>query len=257
MKQELTVGQLARAAGVTVRTLHHYDRLGLLRPAFIGDNGYRYYGRAELLRLQRIMLYREMGLALADIQTALASEGEDHLSVLADHRERIAAEARRYRDLLATIDRTIRELKGETHMKPEDLYKGFSKEKQAEYEDWLIDAYGGDMEQQIADSRRAYEKLSAAERDEKMRELAAIEGALVSAMQDGFAPVSAEAQALIARHREWVGAMQARRPDPAVYSGLADLYLSHPDFRKRYETLGEGFAEWLAAAMKAHAAAED
>src|SRR5580658_1088704 len=138
----LTVKQLAAISGVTVRTLHHYDEIGLLKPASVGANGYRYYGREELLRLQRILFHRELGVPLGSIAELLDLEGEDQIGVLKQHRAKLAAERARYRILIETIDRTIEDLKGERIMANADLYQGFSPEKQAGYEAWLIDRYG-------------------------------------------------------------------------------------------------------------------
>ena len=77
-----TVKQLARLSGVSVRTLHHYDEIGLLRPAFIGENRYRYYGREELLRLQDILFHRELGVPLQEIGRLLEHEGRDRVAIL-------------------------------------------------------------------------------------------------------------------------------------------------------------------------------
>ena len=77
-----TVKQLARLSGVSVRTLHHYDEIGLLRPAFLGENRYRYYGREELLRLQDILFHRELGAPLQEIGELLAREGRDRVAIL-------------------------------------------------------------------------------------------------------------------------------------------------------------------------------
>ncbi|MEQ8934321.1 MAG: MerR family transcriptional regulator [Amphiplicatus sp.] len=253
MKKRLTVGDLAKAAGVSVRTLRHYDEIGLLSPAFVGDNGYRYYGRDEFLRLQQIMLHREMRIPLKEIGSLLERQGADYAALLACHRDRLAAEAKRYRQLVKTIDRTIADLESESEMKTKDLYKGFSREKQEEYEGWLIETYGGDMRQRIDDSKKAYEAASPEKRAGLMRELETIETELAAAMKRGTPADSSALDPLLARHLEWVGAMWARPCPRDAYAGLADLYLSHPDFRARYEAIAEGFSEWLPAAMKAHA----
>src|SRR5262245_2355339 len=129
--KELTVAQLAAISGVTVRTLHHYDEIGLLRPAAVGANGYRYYRREELLRLQRILFHRELGVPLGAIAGLLELEGADQVEVLRQHRAKLETERERYRMLIETIDRTIADLQGETHMANAELYQGFSAEKQA------------------------------------------------------------------------------------------------------------------------------
>lgn len=251
--KELTVKQLAAISGVTVRTLHYYDQIGLLRPATVGANGYRYYGRADQLRLQRILFHRELGVPLGSIAELLDLEAGDQLGVLLQHREKLAAEQERYRLLIETIDRTIADLKGERPMANADLYKGFSPEKQAGYEAWLIERYGEPMRESLGISRKSFEKLSAAERDALAGEYADVEQALAGAMQNGVDPDSEAVGLLLRRHRAWVSIMWGRPCPPRAYSGLADLYLSHPDFIARYEGIAPGFASYLTGAMKTHA----
>jgi DNA-binding transcriptional MerR regulator len=256
--KELTVKQLAALSGVTVRALHHYDEIGLLRPASVGANGYRYYGRKELFRLQRILFYRELGTPLSAIAELLDLEGENQVGVLRQHREKLEAERERYAVLIETIDRTIADLQGERFMANADLYKGFSPEKQAGYEAWLIERYGEPMRAGIESANVAQERLLPAKRkrflETQGKELHEVEAALAGALRNGVDPGSDAVQLLIARHRDWVSAMWGRPCTAERYSGLADLYLSHPDFVTRYERLEKGFAEYLASAMKLHAA---
>src|ERR1043165_2171607 len=98
--KDLTVKQLAAISGVTVRTLHHYDEIGLLKPAHTGENGYRYYGRRELLRLQRILFHRELGVPLGEIGDLLDLEGEDQVGILLRQREKLEAERERFTTLI-------------------------------------------------------------------------------------------------------------------------------------------------------------
>lgn len=252
--KELTVKQLAAISGVTVRTLHHYDEIGLLKPAQVGANGYRYYGRAEMLRLQRILFHRELGVPLGEIAGLLDLEGADQVGLLLRHREKLEAERERFRVLIDTIDRTVADLKGETPMPNADLYRGFSAEKQAEYEAWLIERYGDPMKEDIARSRKAMTKMNEAEQQAVMEQLRDIETALAEGMKRGLDPASDPIDRVIARHRAWVAAAWDKPCTPEAYSGLAELYLSHPDFVKRYETIATGFTDFLVAAMKAHAA---
>ena len=254
--KELTVKQLAAISGVTVRALHHYDEIGLLAPAHVGANGYRYYGRAELLRLQRILFHRELGVPLGEIAALLDLESEDQVSVLMRHREKLEAERDRFRVLIETIDLTVAAMKGEAHMSNADLYKGFSAERQAGYEAWLIERYGDPMKADIVRSNRARAKSSPAEQAAMMDELKDIEAALAEGSKRGVDPASEPVRRLIVRHRAWVAAAWDRPCTPEAYAGLADLYLSHPDFVNRYETIATGFAVWLTDAMKAHAASE-
>lgn len=253
--KELTVRQLAAISGVTVRTLHHYDGIGLLKPASVGANGYRYYGRAELLRLQRILFHREMGVPLEEIGELLQLEGEDQVAVLQAHRRRLEAEGRRLSELIETIDLTIASIKGESSMSNADLYRGFSAEKQAQYEAWLVERYGEPMREDIARSRRRHASMTQDEQAALMRELQQVEEALAEACRRGIDVAAAPVTGLIRRHRAWVAAMWDKPCAPEAYAGLADLYQSHPDFVARYERLAPGFTQYLVRAMKAHAAA--
>src|SRR5690348_11105840 len=117
-----TVSQLAKLSGVSVRALHHYDEIGLLKPAFVGSNGYRYYGREELLRLQQILLHRELGLSLDEIRRAIDTPGFDRATALRGQRQKLIAETARLRELLQTIDATLADLEGETIMNETSMY---------------------------------------------------------------------------------------------------------------------------------------
>ncbi len=256
MKKELTVRQLAAISGVTVRTLHHYDGIGLLRPARVGSNGYRYYGRAEMLRLQRILFHRELGVPLEEIAELLALESDDQEGVLLQHRARLEAHRGRLSVLIDTIDQTIAGLRGESTMNNADLYKGFSAEKQAGYEAWLIERYGPGMRGPIEAGRAHWNELDEAGRAATMGALQQIEEALAEACRRDIEVESAAVDALIRRHRAWVAMMWNRPCEPAAYAGLADLYLAHPDFVARYEQLAPGFTGYMARAMKAHARRE-
>ncbi len=249
----LTVKQVSRISGVSVRALHHYDEIGLLKPASVGRNGYRYYGRDELLRLQQILLHRELDIPLGEIRAILDDPGFDQLEALRQQRDKLAAEAKRYAELVRTIDRTIADLNGESAMENADLYKGISPEKQAEYEKWLIEKYGGDMPERIAVSRKKYDSLSDDEKQALGTQLQEVEQAWVQAMKNGVPADSPTLDGLMHRFRDWVAFMWNKPCPPAAMAGLADLHLGHPDFVSRYEALAEGFSDYHARTMKAYA----
>lgn len=251
-----TVKQTAKLAGVSVRALHHYDQIGLLTPAAVGANGYRYYGREELLRLQQILLHRELGFSLDEIKAALDAEEFDQVRALRAQREKLAREARRYRRLLRTIDETLATLEGGPPMTDKALYRGFPPEKQAEYEAWLIDRYGGDMAERIARSKDAMKGLSPAQMDGLTAEADAIEVAMAKAMTDGM-PADCEAvRILVRRHHAWIGRAWSRPAGRDAYINLGRLYGEHPDFRARYEGRRAGLTDYLAEAMRAFAERE-
>jgi len=246
-----TVKQVAQLAGISIRTLHHYDEIGLLKPAFTGNNRYRYYGPEELLRLQQILVYRELDVPLGEIGPLIHRPDTDRLTLLIEQRDRLDARAKHFAGLVLTIDRTIAKLKGDAVMDGADLYKGVvSPEKQAEYERELVARYGEGIRAHI----ERVDKLPADEVQELMVELKAVEHGLAAALREGVSAESVELDQLVERHRQWVGLSWKRVPSAEAYDGLADLYVSHPDFVARYETIAPGFAQYLADAMKAWAA---
>ncbi len=251
-----TVAELARLAGISVRALHHYDEIGLLKPAFTGRNRYRYYGKDELLRLQQILIHRELDIPLAEIGALLDRPGTDRLTLLAEQRDRLAAQAEHFAGLVRTIDRTIADLKGDVAMDDKDLYAGVvSPEKQAEHERWLENRYGEGIWERIDAGRKAWGKMAPAEIKTMMAELEQVESGLAEAMRSGVAADSLKLGPLLERHRRWVQLSWGDKPvTAAVYSGLADLYVSHPDFVSRYDRIAPGFAAYLHDAMQAQSA---
>ncbi len=250
MNKTYTVNQLARLAGVSVRTLHHYDEIGLLKPAFIGENRYRYYGEEQLLRLQQILIHRKLDMSLAEIGAILDAPGFDRLGTLQQQRARLDAQAKRYADMVRTIDRTIAHLKGECAITHEELYSGLvDPKKQAGYEAWLVEHYGEQMKQDIGRSRKKMAEMSKAEQVEMMAALKEIEDGLAEGLRRGLPPQASALDPLIERHRQWVGSSWGGECTPEAYAGLADIY-EHADFRARYEAIETGFAGYLVAAMR-------
>jgi MerR family transcriptional regulator, thiopeptide resistance regulator len=180
-----TVKEVAQLSGVSVRTLHHYDEIGLLKPSSVGANGYRYYGRDELLRLQQILFHRELGFPLQEIRQVLSAPEFDRVATLRAHRERLMGEVRRIRRLVRTLDDTLAALEGDTDMNDKAMYRGFSPEKQAEHEAWLIAHLGGNVRTRIEQAKTAIKGWSTADFDCHLAEGERIETALTQALTDG------------------------------------------------------------------------
>lgn len=245
-----TVSEVAAMAGISVRTLHYYHEIGLLSPAHIGTNNYRYYDREALLRLQQILIHRALEIPLSEIGAILDAPGFDRLTALRTQRARIADALSRSAEMLNTIDRTIAELEGENAMKDAELYSGLvDPKKQAEHEAWLERKYGPEIRKDIESSRREMKSLGLEGRDAMMSALKVIEGELVQAMRDGVPPEARSLDEIIERHRAWVASTWGRDCTPEVYAGLADVY-EHPDFVARYQTLEKGFDTYLRTAMR-------
>src|SRR5215208_5024208 len=121
-----TVKQVAAMSGVSVRTLHFYDEVGLLKPAYVGANGYRFYEEAQLLTLQQVLFYRELGFELKQIQRILGRADFEKVAALRSHRQVLQKSLVRTRRLIETVDKTIEHLKGTKRMKGKDMFVGFS-----------------------------------------------------------------------------------------------------------------------------------
>jgi MerR family transcriptional regulator, thiopeptide resistance regulator len=253
-----TVKQLARVSGVSVRTLHYYDEIGLLKPAQVGANSYRYYGRDELLRLQQILLHRELGLPLATIAALLDTSDMSRVERLRQYRQELVLRIANHHELIETVDRTIAAIEGKDKVDARNLYQGFSAEKQAEYKEWLVNRYAGDdhgrvnMRGNIEHSRNHTSGFSKEDIAARMQWLATLEAALAEHCRKGTPAADAALIPLLDGHRDWVAGMWGRPCPPGAYAGLADLYESHPDFRARYEILAPGFSDYLPTAMRAY-----
>lgn len=126
IKMAYTVKNLAKLAGVSIRTLRFYDSIGLLKPAYYGDNNYRYYEDEQVLMLQQILFYRELGLSLIDIQKIIHSDNFNKLNALLSHKKILARSFERTAKLMKTIDKTIEHLRGNLSMRNEELFVGFA-----------------------------------------------------------------------------------------------------------------------------------
>src|SRR5436190_4053427 len=121
-----TVKQLAAISGVSIRTLHFYDETGLLAPAYHGANGYRFYEEPQLLTLQQILFYRELGFELKQIKQLLGRADFENIAALRSHRQALEQSLQHTHQLLETIDKTIQHLEGKKKMSTSEMFAGFS-----------------------------------------------------------------------------------------------------------------------------------
>jgi len=243
--------EVVRLTGVTSRTLRHYDDLGLLRPVDVGPGGIRRYGRPELLRLQQILLLRELGLGLPAIGTVLTGT-TDRVAALRDHRDRLLAERERLTRLTATVEATINDLEGGPTVAEEQLFEGFEPERQAAYERELVEEWGVSG-QAIAESQQAVRTLGRAGVAANEAQRADIERALLDLMAGGAAPEDERVLDALRGHWELTGRYWGRPPSAEAYAGLGQMYVDHPEFRDRYEAMAPGFAQWVSDAVTAYA----
>lgn len=245
-----TVKQVSDASGVSVRALHHYDHIGLLTPR-TGANGYRYYGDQELLRLQQILFYRELGVPLADIARMLDDPAVDVRATLLDLKRRVDEEIGRQQQLSQTIARTLAMIDAGQPLNEAGLFAGISAQKQAAWEAELLARWGPDIEPLINQSKQRVAQLSVAELSDMQAEIDAIHADFVKLIEAGGSAGSAAAQDLAARHHRWL--CRSWRPDATAYAELGRLYVEQADFRRLYDGLHPQLATFLARAMSVHA----
>ncbi|HWD77430.1 MAG TPA: MerR family transcriptional regulator [Kribbella sp.] len=246
---ERTVSEVARLAGVSVRTLRHYDAIGLLPPGRVAANGYRYYGRPQLLRLQRILLLRELGVPLPSIARIL-DEQDDEVVALQGHREQLLHERKRLDAMLGAVERTIAGLSGDASVADEEFFAGLNDARARLRED-LAERYGEaaaeGFEKAVREAdgwtREDYERLG----DEGRRLLLR----MAAARDRGVSPDSREGLELIEQH--YLGVLEVWPATPTTYYGLADLLLENADQRAMIAMVDADLPEWLAAGVRAYA----
>jgi len=245
----IDTAQLARAAGVTSRTLRHFDAIGLLTPAWTADNGRRYYAEAELRRLQHILVLRELGTPLETIARILdAADPDTTLALLRDHLAAVEAEAERYLTLAETIGRTIASLEEGTPMTADDLFEGFD---HREHEDEARERWGDEA---VSRSNAAWKTLGPSGQKAHLAEHTAIaQGVAALAAADDPDPRDPALQSLVARHHAWISVFWV--PDREAYTGLGSKYVEDHRFRATYDKFGDGTAELLRDGIAIWAAA--
>ncbi|HWH00608.1 MAG TPA: TipAS antibiotic-recognition domain-containing protein [Pilimelia sp.] len=246
-----STAQVARMSGVTSRTLRHYDAIGLLRPARVAGTGLRYYEREQLLRLQRILLLRELGLGLPAI-ARIVDGREDAAAQLHRHHRWLVAEGERLHRLAATVARTIEELEGGEAMDTDSLFEGFDADRQARYEAELEERYGAPVRPHIAESRRRMAERGPADEAQLAQRWASFGARLVPLIEAGAPVEDPRVQAVVAEHHVWL--THYWTPDRASYAGLGQLYVDAPDFRARFDAAHPRLAEYLRDAMACYAA---
>lgn len=240
-----TVKQLSDLAGVTPRTLHHYDQIGLLKPSRVGDNGYRYYGEESLLKLQQILFYRELGLPLEDIKKIMGRRGFDVLSALESHKVEIGKRIIRLQQLVETVDNTISYLKGQKEMSKRQLFQAFSDEQQAEYEKEIAQKYDPAT---VKASAKKWKEYTPAEKQRIADEGNALYETILAAMPKGAS--SPEAQAGVERWRKHMDYFWTPNLDQLL--GLADLYNEDPRFKANFDKIDPRLAEFMREAVRVY-----
>jgi DNA-binding transcriptional MerR regulator len=244
-----TVGQVADVFGVTVRTLHHYDEIGLLTPSERSRAGYRLYTDDDLTRLQQIVVYRRLEMPLDEIATLLDSD-EDAVAHLRRQREAVMTRLDELADIVVAIDRALEREMSNEPATTEDLKELFGDGFKDEYQQEAQDRWGDtDAWKQSAARTKGYTKADWAE---VKAEMDAVNAAFVAALTSGEPPTSEAAMDAAEQHRRHI---HDRFYDIGhdFHRGLADMYVADPRFTKTYEDIAPGLAAYVRDAIHANA----
>jgi DNA-binding transcriptional MerR regulator len=240
-----TVKQLAQFAGISIRTLHHYDEIGLLTPPVIGANGYRYYDEASALRLQSILFYRELDFPLESIKAVLDRPDFDALKALREQRVALEAKLGRLHRLIATIDQTIDHLEGEKPMSTKQLFAGLTPEEEQRLTDEAAQRWG---EKEVRASQKKYQAYTVEQKARIGAEGEAVYRDLLAAMPQG--PAAPAVQACIERWRRHIQYFWT--PNDEQCLSLATTYRDDPAFRKTYDAIHPELAAFMTEAVRVY-----
>lgn len=242
-----TVAELAELAGVTVRTLHHYDEVGLLRPSARSDAGYRLYDRADLQRLQQILFWRSLGFSLAEIQSALDDPDYDRVEALRDQRALLAAQLTGVTQMIKAVDDAIAEAEGGPEVDDLEMFETFSSgeyRREAEERWGDTDAW--------AQSQARVGRMTDDDKRRLVAEGVAFAQRLAAAFTSGVAADSAQAMDLAEEARQGMSAFYDCSHE--MHVNLGEMYVADPRFTAYYDQHAEGLAAWFRDAIVANAA---
>jgi MerR family transcriptional regulator, thiopeptide resistance regulator len=246
----LTVGAVARMAGVTVRTLHHYDAIGLLRPGGRSEAGYRRYTEADVERLQRILFYRELGFGLDQVGAALADPDADTLAHLRRQHALLQGRIERLRRIADAVELAMEAHQMDIPLTPEERLEVFG--------DHDPDQYAGEVRQRWGDtdayreSSRRVARYTKADWVQIKAEGEAAVLAVAGAMAAGQPPTSDAAMDGAEAHRRQID-MWFYPLSYEFHRGLAEMYLADPRFAANYEMIAPGLAQYVHDAILANA----
>jgi len=243
------VGEVARLAGVSVRTLHHYDEIGLVPPSEHSDAGYRLYTHEDLERLQQVLFYKELGFGLDEIAKLMAGS-HDRTDALTQQRELIAERMIRLEAMLELIDKTLASAQGGIRMTKEEMFEVFGDFDPSEHEEEARGRWG-DTDAYKESARRA-SRYTKEDWQRFRDESEEINGEIASLMDEGVAPDDSRAMDAVERHRlqidEWFYPCSHQ-----MHTELGKMYVADPRFTATYEKIRPGMAQYMCDAIAANA----
>ena len=248
-----TVKKLAQLSGVSARTLRFYDEIGLLKPAFYGENQYRYYEEEQLLMLQQILFFRELGFSLSDVQRILSSNDFDKIESLKSHKSMLKAGLLRTEALIKTIDKTILHIEGVVTMHVEEFFdpiKLRDSKIQKEYEKYLV-GKGIISQEEMDQSWDKIKQWDATDWDRFKTEGNTFYKDMVAAMLNELSPDSLEVQELI--NKQYLLITPLWTFNKTSYLKLAESYREDANFRKFCEMFHPELLEFMVESMCVYA----
>ena len=243
----VTVGELAEICGVTVRTLHHYDEIGLLVPSARTAAGYRQYDDADIDRLQAILTYRELGLGLDEISAAVDSP-EDSIGVLRLARRRLSHRMAKLQAIARSLDDVIAGGGRTTPMTPEEKLSVFGDFDAEAHEEEARERWGGT--EAFAQSARRTSNYTKADWAAIDAEISAIYEEFMSLKRQGIETAAPEASEVVAKHRGHISRW-FYDCSPEIHAGLGQMYVADERFAENIDKAGEGLARYMADAIEA------
>jgi DNA-binding transcriptional MerR regulator len=242
-----TVGDLARLTGITVRALHHYDEIGLVVPSQRTAAGYRLYDDADVIRLQQVLLFRELGLPLDEIAAAIDQAGTRE-QLLRQHREVLVTKRARIDAMLSALDSALGALEKGQAMQPDDVKQMFDGFDPSQYEDEVKERWGNtDAYKESARRTKGYGK---AEWAQIQADWGRIYGDMAARMKAGTAVTDPAVQALVEEHRahidRWFYPCSVE-----MHKALGQGYVADPRFAENLDKVAPGFARYLSDAIAA------
>ena len=237
----MQIKEFADFTGVSVRTLHYYDEIGLLRPAFVDRaTGYRFYDEKSLLCMQEILFYRELDFSLKSIGEILSSPNYDKSKALNEQKQLLTLKKERLERLISAIDGAV---KGENVMKAFDNSE-FEKHKAEAREKWgKTDAYKEHAQRTKNYSKQKWNNLAA--------DMDAIMGEFAACMKEGNQPTSATAQNLVKTLQTHITENYYHCTDQ-ILAGLGQMYVGDERFKANIDCHGDGTAAYICAAITAY-----
>ncbi|MEU2348373.1 MerR family transcriptional regulator [Modestobacter sp. NPDC049651] len=246
-----TVGEVARLTGVTVRTLHHYDAIGLVRPAGRTSAGYRVYGAGDLDRLHQVLVYRELGFPLEEVATLLDDAGADPVAQLRRQHALLRERLARTQAMVAAVEKEMEARLMGTELTPEERFEVFGEHDPARYEAEVEERWGDT--DAYAESKRRTARYGKADWLRVKAEAADVEQRLAAALRDGLPADSTPVMDLAEEHRQHISRWFYDCP-PELHAGLGRMYVEDPRFAAHYEEVAPGLAQYVSTAVQANAA---